>query len=178
MEAIDPLNITLHPVGFVSSSIKDVSLKAGKDGLRPEESLKNHRKYRQMVEENICTITVSEEYQELLDGIEEFSHALILYWPHLLDEERRTLKKVHPMGRKDLPLTGIFATRSPARPNPVLISVVRVLAREKNELMVKGFEAVDGSPVLDIKPHMKAYDTEDKVKVASWLEQIEREVGE
>lgn len=82
------------------------------------------------------------------------------------------------MGRKEFPLTGIFATRSPARPNPVLVSVVRVLDRKGGVLKVAGLEAVDGSPVLDIKPHMAAYDTREKPKVAPWMEKIQQELGE
>jgi tRNA (Thr-GGU) A37 N-methylase len=81
------------------------------------------------------------------------------------------------MGRKDLPLTGIFATRSPARPNPILVSVVKIVERRKNILRVMGLEAVDGSPVLDIKPHMKAYDTLENPKVAPWMEQIQKELA-
>lgn len=176
MNTLDQLTINLHPVGIVSSSIKEPSLKANSNGLTSENSPDNHKENQQMVKNNLCTITVAKKYQELLEGIEEFSHALILYWPHLLEQKRRTLKKVHPMGRKDLPLTGIFATRSPARPNPILVSVVRIVAKEKNKLTIKGFEAVDGSPILDIKPHMKAYDTEETVKVAPWMKQVEREL--
>jgi tRNA (Thr-GGU) A37 N-methylase len=76
-----------------------------------------------------------------------------------------------------MPLTGIFATRSPARPNPILVSVVRILERKDNVLKVIGLEAVDGSPIIDIKPHVVAYDTKEQPKVAPWMEQIQREFG-
>jgi tRNA (adenine37-N6)-methyltransferase len=120
-------------------------------------------------------LVILDEWRELLDGIEAFSHALVLYWPHLLEPARRKLRKVHPMGRQDLPLTGIFATRSPARPNPILVSVVRILGKNENVLKVKGLEAVDGSPILDIKPHVEAYDSKEKPTVAPWMERIQRE---
>ena len=175
MNTRNTADIILHPVGVVSTPIKEVMLKAGKSGLELDERKETIKKHRRMVKETVSELIISEEYQELLDGIEEFSHVLVLYWPHLLEPERRKLKKVHPMGRKDLPLTGIFATRSPARPNPLLVSVVRILHRDKNVLKVIGLEAVNGSPVLDIKPHIVAYDTKETPRVSPWMEQIQRE---
>lgn len=166
----------IHPVGTVSSPIKEPLLKAGKSGLERNENNGKIKENQRRIKETVCDLVIAEEWQELLDGIEEFSHALVLYWPHLLDTERRQLKKVHPMGRNDLPLTGIFATRSPARPNPILVSVVKIVERKNNILRVVGLEAVDGSPVLDIKPHIKSYDTLENPKVAPWMEQIQREL--
>jgi tRNA-Thr(GGU) m(6)t(6)A37 methyltransferase TsaA len=170
--------ISLTPVGIVSSPIKEVFLKAGQSDLELDERKMHIKKNRKIVKETVSEIIVFDEWGGLLDGIDEFSHVMILYWPHLLENKRRSLKKVHPMGRKDLPLTGIFATRSPARPNPVLVSVVRVLERDKNVLRVMGFEAVDGSPVLDIKPHIEAYDTREEPRVSPWMAQIQREFAE
>lgn len=174
----NPKQATLHiyPVGTVSSPIKEPSLKAGESGLERSEDRKKTRDNHRRIKETVSELVIEEEWQELLDGIEEFSHALVLYWPHLIEQERRKLKKVHPMGRKDLPLTGIFATRSPARPNPILVSVVRIAGRRRNILIVEGLEAVNGSPVLDIKPHIKSYDTLEHPKLAPWMEQIQKEL--
>jgi len=80
--------------------------------------------------------------------------------------------KAHPMGRKDLPLTGIFATCSPARPNPLCAIVVRLLECSGNLLKVQGLDAVDGSPVLDIKPYNPSYYPVGEVRISPWLEQI------
>jgi len=168
--------IHLHPVGVVSSPLKNPSLNASKSGLERSYNTEGSRENYQRIKETVSELVIAKECQELLDGIEEFSHALVLYWPHLIAPERRRLRKVHPMGRKDLPLTGIFATRSPARPNPILVSVVKIIARRKNILEVAGLEAVDGSPVLDIKPHIKSYDTLEQPKIAPWMEQIQREL--
>ncbi len=165
----------IHPVGTVSSPIQNPSLKAGESDIEQRNKRAALKKYQQ-VKETICDLVISEEWQELLDGLEEFSHALVLYWPHLIDQEKRKLRKVHPMGRKDLPLTGIFATRSPARPNPILVSVVTIIERKANILKVKGLEAVDGSPILDIKPHIKSYDTLEHPEVAPWMKQIQKEL--
>jgi tRNA (adenine37-N6)-methyltransferase len=167
----------IHPVGTVSSPIKDSSLKAGESGLERTENNEKTRENHRRIKETVSDLVIAEEWQELLDGIEEFSHVLVLYWPHLIEPERRKLRKVHPMGRKDLPLTGIFATRSPARPNPILVSVVKIVERRKNILKVMGLEALDGSPILDIKPHIKSYDTLEHPKLAPWMEQIQREFG-
>jgi len=110
-------------------------------------------------------------------GIEGFSHILVLYWPHLVDPERRNLKIVHPMGRKDLPQQGIFATCSPARPNPVLVSVVPLLERLGNVLKVQGLDAVDGSPILDIKPYVQPHCGVERATVPPWMEKIHKDLG-
>lgn len=165
----------LFPVGIVLSPIKAPSLKADESGIEQKEE-RAIAKEHQRVKETACQLVIKKEFTELLDGLEEFSHALVLYWPHLIDQEKRKLKKVHPMGRKDLPLTGIFATRSPARPNPILVSVVKIIERKANTVTVMGFEAVDGSPILDIKPHVKSYDTLEDLKIAPWLQQAQKEL--
>ncbi|MDY6827508.1 MAG: tRNA (N6-threonylcarbamoyladenosine(37)-N6)-methyltransferase TrmO [Bacillota bacterium] len=120
-------------------------------------------------------VVIDPEYNNCLDGIEGFSHLLVLYWAHLVSHEGRLLLKVHPMERKDLPLTGIFATCSPARPNPICAIVVRLLKREGDILKVQGFDAVDGSPILDLKPYNPGYYPIDEIRVADWIEQIYRE---
>ena len=104
----------------------------------------------------------------ILDGIEGFSHLLVLYWAHLIPPEERSRTKVHPMGRKDLPPRGIFATRSPARPNPLCLTPVRLLARRENTLLVEGLDALDGSPLVDIKPYVPESRPADDVKLPDW----------
>jgi len=82
------------------------------------------------------------------------------------------------MGRKDLPLVGIFSTCSPVRPNPICVSAVRLLERNGNLLKVKYLDAIDGSPVIDIKPYTPSYYTTREVKVSKWMEQIQREFAQ
>ena len=113
----------------------------------------------------------------IIDGIEDFSHLLVLYWAHHVLPEGRSITKAHPMGRKDLPLVGVFATCSPARPNPVCATVVRLLERKGNVLKVQGLDAVDGSPIVDIKPYNPSYYVPEDVKVADWMERIHREIA-
>jgi len=102
-------------------------------------------------EENVMRIEVSAEYAEALDGIEKLTHINVLYWMHRLTEKNRGKLKVHPRGDLNRPLTGVFATRSPVRPNPIGLTRVELLKRKGNVLFVKGLDALDGSPVIDIK---------------------------
>ena len=171
-----PLALQITPLGEVHSPIKAPVLTAGASGIELTERLDKMREHHQQVQNTVSELEIFEPWRELLDGIEAFSHILVLYWPHLVDPERRHLKKVHPMGRKDLPQQGIFATRSPARPNPVLVSTVPLLAREGRILKVKGLEAVDGSPLIDIKPYVESYHRAENPRFPDWLLQIHREL--
>jgi len=167
----------LRPVGVVRSEIISPMLHAGEDGIELKDRLEKARENHQKVMNAVCELILFPQWEELLEGIEGFSHILVLYWPHLIDPERRNLKTVHPMGRKDLPIQGIFATCSPARPNPVLVSVVPLLGRSGNILKVKCLDAVDVSPVLDINPYVQPHCGVDRATVPPWMEQIHKELG-
>jgi tRNA-Thr(GGU) m(6)t(6)A37 methyltransferase TsaA len=80
--------------------------------------------------------------------------------------------RVHPMGLKALSETGVFATRSPARPNPALISTVELLEHNGNLLKVKGLEAVDGSPIVDIKPYTEISHAIRAPRFSEWLRSV------
>lgn len=88
-----------------------------------------------------------------LDGIKAGDELVVLTWLH---RARRDVLKVHPRGRLEAPLTGVFATRSPDRPNPVGLHTVSVLEVERRRLRVAPMEAIDGTPVVDIKPVLMA----------------------
>ncbi len=171
-------SINLFAVGVVHSSIKEPMMVADKEGLTLMERMETTRANRRKIRETVSELIIDPKWEELLDGIDGFSHILVLYWPHLIDPARRTLRRVHPMGRKDLPSQGIFATCSPARPNPVLVSAVRLMTRKGNVLEVKGLDAVDGSPIIDLKPYSKSYLTVKDLTVPAWMEQINKELGE
>jgi len=119
--------------------------------------------------EQAAVIEIEPALHGILDGIEGFSHVLVLYWAHLNPHQDRPAVKVHPMGRKELPLTGVFATRSPVRPNPVLATVVRLVESTGDTLTVAGLDAVDGTPVIDIKPVTPGDCPAGEVRVAPWL---------
>ena len=166
----------LTPIGEVRSPLKTPILQAGQAGIELQERLEKIREHHRQVRNTVSELVVFDPWGELLDGVEGFSHILVLYWPHLIDPERRSLRKVHPMGRKDLPIQGIFATRSPARPNPVLVSTVPLLSRQGNVLEVKGLEAVNGSPLIDIKPYVEAYHGVEHPRVPEWMRQIHEDL--
>ncbi len=169
--------MSLTPVGMVRSDIKTPMLAASESDIELQGRMEQIREYHQQVENATCEILIFPQWEDLLDGVDGFSHLLVLYWPHLIDPSRRNLKKVHPMGRKDLPIQGIFATCSPARPNPVLVSAVKLLERADNMLRVKGLEAVDGSPVIDIKPYVSSYYGAENSMVPEWMIRIHEELG-
>lgn len=169
--------LQIVPVGEVRSPIKTPILKAGPSDIESQARMEKFREHHQQVKNTTSELVIYDPWCEVLDGIEGFSHILVLYWPHLIEPERRNLRKIHPMGRKDLPLQGIFATRSPVRPNPVLVSTVPLMKREGSVLTVKGLEAVDGSPLIDIKPYMQAYHDVAKVRVPEWMHLVERELN-
>ncbi len=120
--------------------------------------------------ENITSkVVIAPQLVEALDGIDGFSHILIIFYLHEVGEGRRSRLKVHPQGRKELPLTGVFATRSPVRPNPIGVTVVKLLERQKNVLKVLGLDAYDGTPVLDIKPYLRRDDLLKEATMPDWL---------
>ena len=130
----------VEPIGFVSSDIKS----------KPEPGYD----WREVVSQ----VNVDNEFSQALTGLEEYSHIIVIYWLHQADAARISLK-VHPRGDKKLPLVGLFASRSPYRPNPVGQKVVKLLRRQDNILWVKGLDAIDGTPVIDIKPYIPDYDS-------------------
>ena len=162
----------LEPVGIVESPLKNPSLRADKNGLNSDHSLDTVREEQEEIRDTVSQIRIFEPWAPLLQGVEAFSHILVLYWPHLIDPEKRQLQQVHPMGRKDIPKQGIFATCSPARPNPILVSAVRLLERQENFLVVQGLEAIDGSPIIDIKPYSPHYLTVEDLKLPKWMAEI------
>jgi endonuclease-3 related protein len=119
--------------------------------------------------EVISEIVVNSRLTQALDGLDGFSHIIVLFWMHRLAPGTVPLK-VYPRGRADLPLVGLFATRSPQRPNPVGETTVRLLERRGNILRVRGLDAVDGTPVVDIKPYIPGRcDSVARAKVPSWV---------
>ena len=96
-------------------------------------------------------ITVDAQFAEGLDGIESQEHLWILYWMHRLSDADRMKLKVHPRGDHARPKRGVFALHSPSRPNAIGMTRVRLLERDGNRLSVADLDALDGSPVLDIK---------------------------
>jgi tRNA-Thr(GGU) m(6)t(6)A37 methyltransferase TsaA len=117
----------------------------------------------------VSEIVVDSSLTEALDSLDEFSHIIVLYWMHQVARSSELATKVHPRGKLELPLVGRFATRSPNRPNPIGKATVRLLERQGNILKVEGLDAIDGTPVIDIKPYIPGYDSVADAKVPPWV---------
>src|SRR4030067_108786 len=120
--------ITLKAIGVVRSEIK-----------RPS---------RGHLQDTVSEIIIDRRLTEALDNLDQFSHIIVIYWMH----RRRgpAPQKVHPMGDLERPLTGVFATRSPDRPNPIGQATVRLRQRQGNRLIEAGLAVIYGTPVVVI----------------------------
>ena len=148
------MSLTLRPVGYVSTSATHEELR--------------HRSA-------VSKIAIDRKFASGLQGLDDFSHLFVLFWLHEMPKSRRRLK-VHPQGRLDIRKVGIFATRSPHRPNPIGLTLVKLLVRRGRTLTVKGLDAYDGTPVLDLKPYDK-HDSAVRVCVPSWWRKLNHKSG-
>ncbi len=112
----------------------------------------------------ISEIQVKPEYADGLRGLDGFSHALIVFYMHQSSFDAADDLVRRPRGRADMPLAGIFAQRAKHRPNPIGVTAVEVVGIVRDgsgSLRVRGLDAIDGTPVLDIKPYVPAFDRRD-----------------
>lgn len=120
--------------------------------------------------ERETTIVLDKKYQPGLLGLDGFSHIWVFWWFDRNDTpERRAVLQVHPRGNPDNPLSGVFATRSPMRPNLIALTLCRVISIRDNVVRIENIDAFEGTPVLDIKPYIPGHDT--TATVPAWLEQ-------
>jgi tRNA-Thr(GGU) m(6)t(6)A37 methyltransferase TsaA len=146
--------------------------------LEPVGFVKTKAVGKEVRDKNIISqIVFREELTEALEGIQEFSHLFVLFWLHKTSDKDKRIMKVRPRGRRDMPLLGIFATRTPHRPNPIGLTRVKLLGVEGNVVTVQGLDAFDGTPVLDIKP-FDHWDTTEDFKVPDWWMRLEKEKTE
>ena len=145
--------IVLKPIGYVKTSAQGDEIKD---------------------RQHLSEVIINPELAEAIEGVEAFSHVYVLFWLNKITAEQRSILKVHPRGRKDLPLLGVFATRTYLRPNPIGLTLVELLKVDGNVLTVRGLDAYDCTPVLDVKP-FDAWDTTTEPRVPKWWMQLERE---
>jgi tRNA (adenine37-N6)-methyltransferase len=120
--------------------------------------------------ERETTIVLDKKYQPGLLGLDGFSHIWVFWWFDRNDTpERRAVLQVHPRGNPDNPLSGVFATRSPRRPNLIALTLCQVISVRENVVRVEKIDAFDGTPILDIKPYIPPDVT--TATVPAWLEQ-------
>ena len=142
------MQMTLTPIDVIHSpykSLSDCPRQASKTGV-------------------IAVIEVFEQYAGGLKDIEGFSHLILLYWLH--KSHGYSLLVRTPW---DTELHGLFTTRSPNRPNPIGISVVKLIERRGNILRVRGIDAIDGTPLIDIKPYVPEFNFNDRDVRIGWL---------
>ncbi|MCF2651083.1 tRNA (N6-threonylcarbamoyladenosine(37)-N6)-methyltransferase TrmO [Anaeromassilibacillus senegalensis] len=143
--------IIMNPVGYVRNAVqsrKDVSWG-----------------------EDVSTIVLNEEYHSGLKGLEDFTHVIILYYLDKAAYQKEKHLQRRPQNREDMPLVGIFSQRGKDRPNQIGMTSVRIVSVDGAALTVKGLDAIDGTPVLDIKPYYPVYDKKD-AKVPEWVDRL------
>jgi len=126
---------------------------------------KEEAPHQSIASNSIGRIEIFEEYEEGLEGIEGFSHIILIFRFHKSEGYSLKVKTPH-----DENVKGVFATRSPRRPNQLGLSIVRLLIREKNILFVEGIDVIDGTPLIDIKPYVPSLEPKTGVKIG-WLEE-------
>lgn len=145
--------ITLNPVGYVSSSRDDTS----DDNWGAIES----------------KIELSPDFNpEALDGIEEFSHVEVIFFFDRVPEDRIERGARHPRGNSAWPKVGIFAQRGKNRPNRLGVSVARLVRRQGPQLFLQGLDAINGTPVLDIKPVMREFLPAGEIRQPAWTHEL------
>lgn len=113
--------------------------------------------------------------QEALFGLADFSHAEILFLMHKVPSSEIEKGARHPRGRKDWPLVGIFGPRRKGRPNRIGLSRCTIQKIEGTVLTVRALDAIDGTPVLDIKPYMREFDPIGTVRQPAWSNELMRD---
>ena len=123
----------------------------------------------QKQDENVW-IEIYEKYNEALLGLDKFSHIIVCYWFHENDTpEKRNVMRVHPRNNKENPLSGVFATHSPLRPNLIAISTCKILSIEGNTIHIDKIDAFDGSPVIDIKCFIPSRALKSDIRLPDWV---------
>jgi tRNA (adenine37-N6)-methyltransferase len=123
---------TIDPIGIMHCQLKS-----------RDEAPRNYD-----ISEIVGILEILPEYADGLDGVEAGQTVVALFWLH---QASRDILKVYPRGDRSRGLKGVFATRSPVRPNPIAVSELQVLARDGLCLTVKGVDVLDGTPLVDLK---------------------------
>ena len=157
------MEITFRPIGAIHTKANDAD-------IRDRGNLEGE-------------LEIYPEFAEALDGIDGYSHLFVLVYFDRLRPEQIGPLKVKPRALvkrgfklEDLPLLGVFALDSPTRPNPIGLTLVRVLRREANRLFVQGLDFFDGTPILDIKTYRAQYRT-DSYAVPEWFHKLADDKG-
>lgn len=121
--------------------------------------------------EDTSTVVLNDEFKTGLTGLEDFSHAIIIFHLDKAKYEKEKHLQRRPQNRDDMPLVGIFSQRGKDRPNQIGMTSVEIISVTDSTLTVKGLDAIDGTPILDIKPYYPVYDKKD-AKVPEWVDRL------
>ncbi len=114
-------------------------------------------------------IVLDKKYEPGLLGLDGFSHVQVFWWFDKNDTpQKRSILQVHPRGDKKNPLTGVFATRAPVRPNLIALTLCKIVSVKANVVEVEKIDAFEGTPVLDLKPYAPGQDSAKDVRVPDW----------
>ena len=145
-------NIALKIIGYVESTVKE---QIDEDWGKVE-----------------ARVVLDPEYHMGLQGLEQFSHALIVTYLHEARFEPSKHLIRRPRGLESMPEAGIFSQRAKDRPNPLGITAVSIVGVESGVLVVRGLDAIDGTPVVDVKPYYPAYDRVMHATVPDWVNRL------
>ena len=145
--------VMLRPIGVVRNGVKQPRM----DGWETVRS----------------DLIVREELTDALDGIEGYTHVIVVFaFDKVPEAEQR--ERVRPRGDERIPEQGVLATRSQVRPSPIGVSVVRLLRRRRNILRVEGLDAIDGTPVIDIKSYMVPNIARKDLRMPEWVAKLQK----
>jgi tRNA-Thr(GGU) m(6)t(6)A37 methyltransferase TsaA len=147
---MNPSEMPLRPIGLVRSPVKQTP--------KPEHD------WTGIVSE----IVVEPEFSAGLEGLERYSHVIVIFWAHKATDKSKMALRVRYRGDATMPEVGVFSSRSLFRPNPIGMKVARLLEKKDNVLRLEGLDALDGTPVLDIKPFNPASDAPQDTNVPDW----------
>jgi len=145
-------HIKLHPIGVVNSPVTD----------RTDE---NWGKIKSKV-------VLNQDFSGAFSGLEGFSHAIIVTYLHEANYRKEQHLKRRPRKLKTMPLVGVFSQRVKDRPNPIGITAVQIVSVKGDILEIKGLDAINGTPVLDVKPYYPQYDKVEDSKVPEWVDTL------
>jgi len=124
----------------------------------------------------LTTLVLKKDVEPALHGLDGFSHVWVLWWFDRSDTpKKRSVLQVHPRGNRRNPLTGVFACRSPFRPNLIALSLCRVLSVKNNVVEIDKIDAFANTPILDLKPYIPGYDSAE-ASVPDWLMNREKTI--
>ncbi|MCH7642276.1 MAG: tRNA (N6-threonylcarbamoyladenosine(37)-N6)-methyltransferase TrmO [Chloroflexi bacterium] len=146
------MSITIEPIGRVSSPVTD-PVDTGWGDV-------------------VSEVRLRPDLAAGLTGLESFSHVIVVFWMHDAAFDLATQLTRHHRGRADMPETGIFAQRARHRPNRIGITPVKLLGVDGANITVRGLDAIDGTPVLDVKPYMPVFDRVDDATVPEYIDRL------